>query len=307
MAGATLHDACLALALVADEAEFELRLAHGGIWRNKWRVLEPATPMVVADLLTVHLPPGNHYPAITLGPDDVLYEDPALIVLNKPPGVYVSVTPWDLHGNVLAAMQRWLTERDGTPPQLHLAHQLDRDTSGVLVLTKDPRANGPLQRAFSEHRLLKRYWAMAAGVPAMPRWSMATGHGRGAHGLFRLYPLEQVGQALPLGKERIKLMTTDFELLEHWASTSLIEAQPRTGRTHQIRLHLQSAGHPVLGDARYGGPLMIAELPLHHHLLHAQNLALRHPLTNELLDLAAPLPSLWQAALALVRTQAGSN
>jgi 23S rRNA pseudouridine1911/1915/1917 synthase len=194
---------------------------------------------------------------------------------------------------VLSAARQFLAARDGNAPSLHLAHQLDRDTSGVLVLSKDPRANAPLQRAFLEGTLHKRYLALTTGVPPWTTWQARTGHGRGAHGLFRVYPLEIVGSPIGDGRLRVKGMETHFEVQETYETATLVEARPLTGRTHQIRLHLQVAGYPVAGDIRYGGTPELAGFALAHHLLHAAELDLPHPIEERRLRLVAPLPLLF--------------
>lgn len=297
VAGLSIRDACVALGLAAPD-EIETRLQHGGVWRDKWRVNDADELVAVGAMLTVHLPPGDVYPDVYLSDAQIIYEDAALVVLNKPPGLYVHATPWDTAGNVLWALEQWLARRDGIQYPLHLAHQLDRDTSGVLVVTKDARANAPLQHAFSSHAITKTYLGICTGQPAETGWTTETGHGRGAHGLFRVYPLEQVGQPLPVGNHRIKYMRTDFRMTQTWQTVSLIEALPQTGRTHQIRLHLHAADHPLLGDARYGGPLTVGGVAVWHHLLHAQRLQLHHPLTHAPLDLSAPSPPLFRQVIS---------
>lgn len=296
LAGATVRYASLALG-IATADEWETRFRHGGIWRDKWRVADAEMRVEEGTVLTVHQPPAGHYPEVEIAPEHVLYEDETLIALNKQPGVYVHVTPWDTHGNVLAALRRWLSRRDGLTPHLHLAHQLDRDTSGVLLLTKDSRANAPLQHMFANRLVTKQYDAICCGVFAEDSVVIETGHGRGEHGLFRIYPIEEVGQPLPLGNHRVKYMATEFSVRKRFAFATEAQAAPRTGRTHQIRLHLQALGHPLLGDTRYKGLSSVGDLAVSHHLLHAQRLSLWHPLRKETLELTAPRPPLWQAVL----------
>ncbi len=300
LAGATVAAACVELGLVADDAEFALRLDHGGVWADQWRVADGAQPAVAEQTLTVHFPPGDQYATLEMSADWLVDEDEFLVILNKPPGAYVGVTPWDIHGNVQAALRRALLARDGVVYPIHLAHQLDRDTSGVLVVSKHPSANAPLQRVFAGQLVTKRYLALAQGRVEPAQFTVETGHGRGAHGLFRTYPLEQVGETL-LGKQRVKYMATAFAVEQRFTDATLLHAAPQTGRTHQIWLHLHGRRHPILGDARYGGPLVIGDLALHHHLLHAEQLTLQHPLTRSATTWNAPLPPLFRAALAQSR------
>ncbi|MBC8077871.1 MAG: RNA pseudouridine synthase, partial [Chloroflexales bacterium] len=163
--------------------------------------------------VAVHRPPGGRYAEVDIKNVDILYEDAWLIALNKRAGWYSVATPWDIWGNVLAALGRFLALREGQPPPLHLAHQLDRDTSGVLLVSRDPRANAPLLATFAGRAAHKQYWCICAGVPATEQFSLHTGHGRSAGGRFRVYPLEEVGRTLP-GGSRVKDAHTDFTLLQ---------------------------------------------------------------------------------------------
>lgn len=300
-AGRSLLDLVRAVAELARDEAAAL-IARGGVWLDARRCLDAALPVAAGQALAIHFAPTDGRPAV-IHPADILYEDAALLVLNKRPGDYVNVTPWDVTGDVLWAAGRYLAARDGEAPPLHLAHQLDRDTSGVLVISKHPRANAPLLRAFLDHTVHKCYLALATGTPEDDSFEVLTGHGRGERGRFRVYPLELVGARSPDGKHTVKPMETRFHVIERWPEAALVEARPITGRTHQIRLHLAHAGHPVAGDTRYDGPTTVAGVPLAHHLLHAAVMELPHPFGRGPLRLEAPLPALWQDVLAALRCQ----
>jgi 23S rRNA pseudouridine1911/1915/1917 synthase len=302
---AVQHDHLPLLSVVAAVAALDPDAARGliergGAWIDGQRVQDPDRRVAAGGLLSLHFPPPDERPAVITAAD-ILYEDAALLVLNKPAGVYVTMTPWSAVGDVQWAARCFIAERDGSAPPLHLAHQLDRDTSGVLVMTKDPRANAPLQAAFLNHLVHKRYLALATGVPAAERWVARTGHGRGAHGLFRVYPLEAVGSRIGEGKVTVKSMETHFEVVERFSTCVLVAARPITGRTHQIRLHLREAGYPVVGDVRYGGAIEVADLAPTHHLLHAAELELPHPTEERRLRLIASLPPLFSEVIARLR------
>ena len=119
---------------------------------------------------------------------------------------------------------------------------------------------------------------------------ITTGHGRSAHGLFRVYPAEEIGRELPNGS-RVKRMATRFRVERRLGDFALLRAFPLTGRTHQIRLHLAHLGLPIVADARYGGPAEWRGAPAPQHLLHAERLRLAHPGTGAPLDLRAPAPA----------------
>lgn len=269
-----------------------LAVERGGAWLDGARVSDPALRAPAGAALVLRLPPGGAYAELELGPADIAYEDEWLIALHKGMGWYVGATPWDVYGNALAALGRLLSRRDGTAPPLHLAHQLDRDTTGVLLISKAPAANPALAAAFSSGDVKKIYRCLTAGAPPA-RGEVHTGHGRSAGGRWRVYPLEDLGRALPAGGGRVKAALTTYAVERYLAGAALVRCAPRTGRTHQIRLHMAHLGHPLLGDARYGGPTRYAGIDLPGHLLHAAALSLRHPITGADLELASPLPALF--------------
>ncbi|RRR70379.1 MAG: RluA family pseudouridine synthase [Candidatus Viridilinea halotolerans] len=288
LAGAPVHAAAAELA--ADLGQTVV--ARGGAWLDGRRVVDAATPVAAGAILVLRLPPNGCYNEIELCAADLIFEDAWLMVLHKAASCYVSATPWDVCGNLLAALQRFLLARDGSAPPLHLAHRLDRDTSGLLLVSKHPAANAPLQHAFAHGQVAKRYTCLCAGVPTWEQMELQTGHGRGARGLWRLYPLAEVGQALPMGGGRVRLAHTSFELEAAWGDHARVRATLHTGRTHQIRLHMASLGLPLLGDVRYGGPSEHNGQLLSRHMLHATELRLAHPVTGE--PLAWCLPAPWE-------------
>lgn len=313
----------LAAEALGSEREARAALAHGGLWRNRARLLDGGARLEAGDTLFIHQPPGGVYAEVALEPARILFEDAWLIAVDKPPGVYVESTPWDAGGHLRGAVEALLASRSATETRerteidtdrgdgdravtyraspsagtsapavakVHLAHRLDRDTSGVLLLSKDPAANPALQRAFVEGLVHKQYLCACAGEPPEDEFRVSTGHGRARQGLWHVYPAEEIGRELP-GGARVKSMVTRFEVLRRLGGAALLRAFPITGRTHQIRLHLAHLGHPLLGDARYGGPAEWRGLALPHHLLHAERLALPHPISGAPLAISAPLPS----------------
>jgi 23S rRNA pseudouridine1911/1915/1917 synthase len=283
----------LVAAALGDRAIAGRLMARGGLWMDGARVRDGAALAPLGSLLVIQPPPDGRYRDPLVEPGMVLYEDAALIALHKPPDTYVDEAPWDAEGNLLVALARFLAARDGAAPRLHAAHRLDRDTSGVLLISKDPAVNASLQRAFAGGQVHKAYLALCAGEPPADAWTIETGHGRSAHGRFRVYPREEVGRALPDGS-RVKLMRTRFEVLRRLGDAALLRAVPETGRTHQIRLHLAHTGHPLIGDLKYGGPGAWRGKHCPFHLLHAARLELPHPHSGRLVVEAPPPP--WAAA-----------
>ncbi|MGQ9926161.1 MAG: RluA family pseudouridine synthase [Chloroflexaceae bacterium] len=285
-AGLPLRDIAARLAGAAGATA----AARGGAWLDGRRASDADTLVKAGSELTLRFPPADGYAEVSITTEDLAYEDPWLIAVHKRAGWYVGATPWDVRGNVLAALARYLAARDGTAPPLHLAHQLDRDTSGLLLVSKAPAANTALQAAFAAGEVAKTYLGLCVGKPGWSAIELRTGHGRAAGGRWHLYPLEAVGQTLPEGGGRVREAHSSFHVARNLDDATLVIAAPHTGRTHQIRLHLAHLGHPLLGDTRYGGPASYAGQPLHGHLLHAAELRLRHPITGAMLILVSPLP-----------------
>jgi 23S rRNA pseudouridine1911/1915/1917 synthase len=230
-------------------------------------------------------------------PLDIVYEDQALIVVNKAAGMVVHPAPGHPEGtlvNALLAHCPELAAAGGDRPGI--VHRLDRDTSGLILAAKNEKVRRALQRQFKDRQVHKAYLALLEGHlhPAYGRIEAPVG--RDPHH-------RQHMTVLPGGREAI----TEYHVLEQFAHPigpasgkyTLIEAEPVTGRTHQIRVHLASIGYPVVGDAVYGRRKQ--RLPVSRQFLHARRLAFKHPLTGTRLDLEAPLPEDLARVLALLR------
>ena len=238
-----------------------------------------------------HIPSSPIPSSPELEPSSILYEDDDVIALDKPSGMASQATRSSAVDDAVAHLRRFLTERDGRPPYLALHHRLDRETSGVLLLAKRRAANASLAATFSERRARKVYQALVvlqgASLPAEP-WTI---HGR-------LSAPRQAG-----GGRRVEVLTTggreaetEIRPVRSFGTVAWLEARPRTGRTHQIRVHLAEAGMPVLGDRAYGR----AEAPpveVRRLMLHAGELALEHPVTGEPLAIESSLPEDFQRVL----------
>lgn len=218
-----------------------------------------------------------------LGPERILYEDAWLLAIDKPPGLPVHATLDPHRDHLLTALARLLLARDGAQGYLGLQHRLDLDTSGVLLLTRDAAINPQISQAFSQRQATKTYLAVTARPAVLPplQWQVRNFLGRGARGGPRV-------QAVRSGGDRAE---TQLRLLDEAATALLIEAQPHTGRRHQIRVHLADAGMPLHGDRDYGGP------PASRVFLHARHLTLTHPIHGTPLTISAPLPADFLAAL----------
>jgi tRNA pseudouridine32 synthase/23S rRNA pseudouridine746 synthase len=201
----------------------------------------------------------------------VLYADPWLLALLKPSGLLSQpgLGPELADSLISRAQERW--------PEVRLVHRLDRDTSGLILLARDATTHQALSAAFAERRVRKTYLAMVQGLPAdrggiidQPLARIATRPPR-----YGVVPLGQGG----------KPALTRWRVLRRFEGSSLLLLQPRTGRSHQLRVHLADLGHPVLGDPIYSDPLYGEPAAATRMQLHAAGLQLLHPATGKPLHL----------------------
>lgn len=219
----------------------------------------------------------------------ILYEDEALVVLDKPEGVAV-------HGGsgVSFGVIEALRHQRPQAKFLELAHRLDRETSGILLIGKKRLALTVLHDMFREHGtgVDKRYLVLVKG-----RWMNAIQHVRAP--LYKYLTVEGERRVRVSGEG--KPAHTVFRLLARWPQVSLLEAQLKTGRTHQIRVHLAHLGFPILGDEKYGDFAVNHELRrgmLKRMALHAWRMRFPHPLSGVPLELRAPLPEAFRAYIS---------
>ncbi|SMB94244.1 ribosomal large subunit pseudouridine synthase D [Deinococcus hopiensis KR-140] len=241
------------------------------------------------EAMTVQVPPP---PDATVAPEDVpldvLYEDEHLIAVNKPPGMVTHPAPGVTSGTLVNALlgRMTLPEQPGAEgPEGYrpgIVHRLDKDTSGVIVVAKSVEAHARLAAAFKDRETRKAYLAIAAGMwRAEGPVNVDAPIGRHPTARQRM----TVGGANPR-EAQTRFTPLDVHGDGHGRTLALVRAQPRTGRTHQIRVHLAHLGSPILGDPVYGRES--AAMP--RHALHAHFLALPHPATGERLHLHAPTP-----------------
>lgn len=219
------------------------------------------------------------------------YEDEHLLVIDKPPGVAV-------HGGAgvrVPTLDAWLRAHGaagGDPSRPGVVHRLDRDTSGLLVVVRSESAYRELARLIRERAVARHYLALVAGVPAATRAVIEAPIGRDRRRRVRM----------TIGGAGARAAVTRFEVRERHARSALLELALVTGRTHQIRAHLQAIGHPVAGDPTYGGQRLGAQLGLRRQFLHAARLAFPHPVSRQRIELASPLPPDLAQALERART-----
>jgi 23S rRNA pseudouridine1911/1915/1917 synthase len=237
-------------------------------------------------------------PASALEPEEPPLElawwDDHLAVVRKPAGLPTHPSANRRSGTVvnrLLGMGVPLAPRGG-PLRPGIVHRLDSGTSGLLVVALDDPTHEALAGLFERHGADRRYLALVRGAVAHDRFEVDA-------------PLARTGARIRVDATGGREAATAFEVRERFERATLLEAAPRTGRTHQIRVHLSAVGHPILGDARYGGGGDEAKrLGLARPFLHAWRIAFDHPATGERLELEDPLPSDLEEALRRVRGEA---
>lgn len=232
-------------------------------------------------------------------PLDILYEDDHLLVVNKPPGLVVHPGAGHRGGTLLNALVAHCPglARVGDVSRPGLVHRLDKDTSGLLVVAKTAAAHADLVRQFQARTVEKTYLALVWGRLKETEGEIAGEIGR--------HPSQR--QKMSARPRRGKPALTTWRVLKELPGPlTLVELSPKTGRTHQLRVHLAALGHPVVGDATYGGgaarfkdqPRLKALKPMvSRQLLHAKALGFRHPRTGEWMAFEAPLPADLRAVL----------
>ena len=225
----------------------------------------------------------------TAMPLDIAYEDQDLLVVNKPAGMVVHPAPGhrdDTLVNALLAYEPSLQQADESL-RPGIVHRLDKDTSGLIIVAKNARAQAALVEQMQRHAIIKRYLALVDGNVALDQGSIDAPIGRD--------PRHRQQMAITaVGSREAR---THFKVLERYARHTLLLLELETGRTHQIRLHLKAIGHPVMGDPLYGSGNVFKRAPLQRQFLHACQLRFTHPFTGETIELEAPLPADLQAVL----------
>jgi len=223
-------------------------------------------------------------------PLEVLFEDDYLLVLNKPSGIVVHPAPGNWTGTLVNALLHHFETSGGTVSTIGgkerpgLVHRLDKETSGVMVIAKTDQAHRHLAAQFKEHTITRVYEALIWGIP------------KKGHGLIEL----AIGRDT---KERKIISTrttspresvTEYKVDQRYGKAAAhVLLYPRTGRTHQLRVHLTSLGHPILGDPTYGGRKVctIGEVEIPRVMLHARTLGFTHPTKGERQEFTRPFPN----------------
>jgi len=230
-------------------------------------------------------------------PIDVLYEDDWVAAVNKPAGMVVHPARGHWTGTLASAVQYRFAGRLSTlggPTRPGIVHRLDRDTSGVILVAKTDPAHARLARQFAERTIVKEYYALVAGNPRLDRDRIVEP--------IAPHPTCREKMAIRRETPAARTAETFYEVIERFDGFAAVRILPKTGRTHQIRVHLGHIGCPVLCDRQYGGRWQITRgeirrtpddttVLLARQALHARRIRFRHPHTDQPLEIEAPLPT----------------
>ena len=265
---------------------FQRSIKNEQVTRNGKIVTIPRTNVEIGDeivltwptLQSSHLKPENI-------PLDILFEDEHIIVVNKPPGLVVHPGAGHTSGTLVNALLHHNKQAFGDMVTEELrpgiVHRLDKDTSGVLIIAKNELMVAKLSALFQERKTKKLYLALVHGYMIDPFGKMQNLIGRSSKNRKKMDIVERNG----------KEAKTRYQVVAYNRNTSLVKVGIETGRTHQIRVHMSSIKHPILGDELYGGKVALQHLEAPRQMLHAWRLRLKHPITGKLMRFEAPLPN----------------
>ncbi|WP_159785351.1 RluA family pseudouridine synthase [Sodalinema gerasimenkoae] len=239
----------------------------------------------VGDRLTIDIPPAEPLNIQPLEmPLDILYEDDHLLIVNKPAGLVVHPAPGHYNDTLVNALLAHCGDRlsgIGGVQRPGIVHRLDKDTTGAIVIAKSDRAHQHLQAQIQAKTARREYLGLVYGSPSQPSGTINRPIAR--------HPVDRKKMAIIPEDQGGRVAVTHWNVQEALGNYSLIHFRLETGRTHQIRVHSASIGHPIIGDPLYGsGRSLGVNLP--GQALHAWKLTLEHPQSGDTIEAIAPLP-----------------
>ena len=284
-------------------------IRDGNVTVNDKVTKQPSYTLRDGDRVCLTLPPPR--PLDSVAPEDIpldiLHEDSHLLVLNKPAGMLVHPAKGVNVGTLVNALLAHCTDLSGIGgiERPGIVHRLDKGTSGILVVAKTDVVHRGLSMQFERHSITRQYTAIVCGTPAKTTGTIDARIARSRRDRRRMTTVETGGRHA----------VTHYEVLERYPKFARLQLTLETGRLHQIRVHLQHMGHPVAGDAVYGGDqrarndadtaaLQQALAQLQRQALHARLLGFTHPATGENLTFSAPMPKDMQQVVGALRGEA---
>ena len=259
--------------------------------------IKPSYILKEGDIITQHVTRNTQQNKITPNDKielDIIYQDENIVVINKPAGIQIHPDHNEKENTIVNALLAKFPEISavGDNPKLRpgIVHRLDKDTSGILIIAKNQKTFLELKKKFKNREITKKYWAIVfgrlgdLGIIDKP--------------LARAASYKKQVVAGRKTKTKIREAITEYKVLKEVADYSLVEVTPKTGRTHQIRVHMTSIGHPIVGDKTYKLKKYFTSYNIKRHLLHA--LSLEFSLRDKTYKFEAPLPPDFQKFLAKI-------
>ncbi len=260
-------------------------------------VLKASYRLHTDDLITVVTPPAERVEILPENiPLDILYEDEALLVVNKPKGMVVHPSAGHYSGTLVnAVMYHCGEELSGINGFIRpgIVHRIDKDTTGSLIICKTDAAHLSIAEQIKEHSCNRKYRGIVLGNITTDSGTVTGAIGRD--------PKDR--KKMAINEKNGKPAVTHYTVLERFGQYTYMEFVLETGRTHQIRVHMASIGHPLLGDEVYGGRHASGKWQLQGQTLHAMHLGFIHPTTGAFLEIDAPLPEYFKKLLAQLRSK----
>ncbi len=256
---------------------------------------KPSYEMAGGDIVELVIPPPEPREVVPENiPLDVVYEDDFILALNKPAGIICHPARGDQTGTIANALVYYANElsHGADPFRPGIVHRLDKNTTGIMLTAKTDEAHWRLSLQFERRTIQKTYLAVAHGEFDLDGDTINAPIG--VHPVVReKFAVFVIQNKIDIAKDAV----THYEVAERYRGYTLVKLQPKTGRTHQLRVHLSHIGHPIVGDTMYGGKA-VSEMDLTgagstepmitHQALHAWKIAFRHPITEKIVELEAP-------------------
>jgi 23S rRNA pseudouridine1911/1915/1917 synthase len=288
-----------------SRAMIQKQIGAGGVKVNG-KIVKPSFKLSPGDTIDLTLP---KLPSKEIVPEDIplniIYEDESIIVLNKQADMVVHPARSNTHGTLVNALAFYSDKLSSGLGEFRpgIVHRLDRNTTGVMVVARNDIAQWKIAKQFERRQVNKTYLAIVHGVPELTADRISAP--LGVHPRVR----EKYAIRPEVGKESI----TFYEVIESFRGFSLLKLTPKTGRTHQIRVHLLYIKHPIVADDMYGGKLVypwqlkdaetaVEEPVISRFALHASTLEFKHPISDEIVKFEAPMPEDMQNLLDMLRT-----
>lgn len=296
-----------ALGETMSKSRIRTLIVGGAVYVNRHRLKIPSAPIYSGAYLEVYYDPQKgpsqtkSFEEVRVRPESIVFEDQWLIIVNKPSGLPSQPTVDPNRPNLFSSLKQLLISRDKkADPYLGMHHRIDKDTSGLLLFTKSPDANAGVGQLFAEHKIEKHYQCLAWRSPLSPNY----------HSEERFVvngPIDRVSEKGENARYGVvetggQSAETRFRVIESFRDVYWLDAQPVTGRTHQIRVHALDRGLPLLGDPVYFPSGLVPFVIAPRLMLHAASLRFLHPMTHKEVFAECVLPEVFVQVLSSLKT-----